>query len=367
VTGVNDIGELKQFIGVHARAQAIAPRRCADVLGGIRTDEEGAPDSWAVRWSREAQASSRAGRHLEASRLFNIARFPYVDGPARRQALESCIASFEAWRRDHPAIERLDVVLPSGRVRCWTTGLNGVARRPLLLAIGGIVSIKEQWAPTLLQISRLGLAGVVAEMPGVGENTIAYGPDSWRMIGGILDAVADRADVTQTYAMALSFSGHLALRAAVGDSRIRGIVTAGAPVRDFFTDTAWQRQVPRVTTDTMAHLAGVDPGHLGAEISGWALSPAQLADLDIPVHFVVSRRDEIIPPADARLLRDHVRRSDHIENDDVHGSPGHLPETRLWMVESILRMRGTHRVQRAALGSLGRLIRARRRMAGARG
>ncbi|MEU4245475.1 alpha/beta hydrolase [Actinoplanes sp. NPDC026619] len=362
---MNDIGELRQFIGVHARAQAIAPRRCAEVLGRIRTDEEGAPDSWAACWSREAAASSRARRHLEASRLFNIARFPYVDGPARREALESCISSFETWRRDHPAIERLDVTLPSGRVRCWTIGLDRVPRRPLLLAIGGIVSIKEQWAPALLQIARLGMAGVVAEMPGVGENTIPYGPESWRMIGGILDAVADRASVTQTYAMALSFSGHLALRAATEDTRIRGIVTAGAPVHDFFTDTDWQRRVPRVTTDTMAHLAGVEPGRLGTEISGWALSPARLAALDIPVSYVVSRRDEIIPPADARLLRDHVRRTDHVENDDVHGSPGHLPETRLWMVESILRMRGTHRVQRAALGSLGRLIRARRRLVGA--
>src|SRR6185369_11819876 len=115
-----------------------------------------------------------------------------------------------------------------------------------------------------------------------GENTLTYGPDSSRMLSALLDAVADRADVTHTYPIAMSFSGHLALRCAMTDARIRGIVTVGAPTSRFFTDAGWQRGLPRVTTDTLAHLAHTDPQDIPGGLARWALTGDDLAALDIP-------------------------------------------------------------------------------------
>ncbi|MDN3359005.1 alpha/beta hydrolase [Actinomadura sp. DC4] len=350
---MNDVGELKEFATVHARAQNI--RRYRDVLDRIDSDEDGGPGSWAGEWSRAAEEF--AARPLEACRRYNMARFPYVDGPARLQALRRCVESFDEWRQGQKDVTRLDLDLEGGRVGAWATGLSSPEPRPLVLIMGGIVSVKEQWAPVLDAIRGLGMAAVVTEMPGVGENTLRYTPESRRMLSGLLDALEGRADVSRTYAMALSFGGHMAMRCAVEDRRIRGIVTTGAPVRAFFTDAAWQRQVPDVTMDTLAHLTGTKRADLPDRLAAWALTDDQLAALDIPVHYAASRRDEIIPAEDVDLLRRKVPGLSVLEHDDVHGSPHHVTETRLWSAWSVLRMADTMPVQRALAGGLLRLFR----------
>jgi pimeloyl-ACP methyl ester carboxylesterase len=345
---VNDVGELKEFVVVHARAQNIPDYQ--RLLDRIRTDDEDAPGSWVSEWSRAAEDYAARGKLLEACRHYNMARFPFVDGPARQQALDRCVDAFDQWRRSGGNdIERLDIELDGGRVRSWASGLSSRSRLPLLLIMGGIVTVKEQWAPALAGIRRLGMAAVVTEMPGVGENTLRYSPQSWHMLSRLLDAVGDRADVSGTYALTLSFSGHLALRCAVDDPRIRGVVTAGAPIRDFFLDEAWQRRLPRVTVDTLSHLTGTKPAEAFGHLGHWALTTGQIADLDVPVYYIASRRDEIIPPGEVELLRRHTRNLHLLEHDDVHGSPAHTAESRLWALLSVLRMRKTLPVHRAAI------------------
>ncbi|MER5871132.1 alpha/beta hydrolase [Streptomyces sp. NPDC002044] len=346
---MNDIAELKNFVVAHTRSQGLPPEHYDPLLARVRHDRDGEPGSWAFEWSAEGARLADAGKLLEASVHYNMARFPFVDGPARAAALERCTGAFAGWAAAFPALRRLDVELPGGRIRCWTAGLDAEVPRPLLVMTGGIVSVKEQWAPVLLQLGQLGFAGVVTEMPGVGENTLPYDADSHRMFSAVLDAVGDRADTSRTFALALSFSGHLALRAALSDRRIRGVVGAGTPLHDFFTDTEWQRGVPRVTTDTLAHLARTTPGEVYGLVKDWALSPGELSALDIPVAHVTSLRDEIIPPGDARLLRERVRSVRLLAHDDVHGSPLHFAQTRLWTLLSVLRMRGGYGEQRIAL------------------
>lgn len=359
---MNDVGELKQFAALHARAQNI--RHSHELLARIQTDNEGEPGSWGWEWSRAADTEMREGHVLSACRHYAMGRFPYVDGATRQEAARRCVHVFDGWRQTGTDIQPLDVSLPGGQVRCWTTGLSTSRRLPLLVIMGGIVSVKEQWAPVLAQAARSGMAAIVTEMPSVGENTLRYDADSWWMLSGVLDAVSERADVAHTYAVALSFSGHLALRCAIDDSRIKGIVTAGAPVSDFFTDAAWQRDLPRITVATLAHLTGVKSADVAEHMRGWALTAGQLAAVDIPVFYLASRRDEIIPGGEVRQLKDHVGDLHIVENDDAHGSPRHVAESRLWTVLSVLRMRGVRNPQSAVLGGLWHVLRVRGRLAG---
>ncbi|HEU5110183.1 MAG TPA: alpha/beta hydrolase [Micromonosporaceae bacterium] len=338
---MNDVDELKQFAAVHAQLQGVDDGLWRGVLDRIRDDGPGTPGSWVAEWSAAAAELEAQGELLAAAHCYILARFPYVDGPHRREALHRALRAFDAWRAGVPGIERIEVKLddPAGTLRCWASGLSVTAPRPLLMFTGGIVSLKEQWAPLLMLGEQLGMAVVVGEMPGVGENLLPYRRDSWRMFTAVIDAVADRVVADQAYAIANSFSGHLALRCAAQDRRIRGVISNAAPISDFFTDAAWQARLPSITVATLAHLTGHPVGELGGRLRDWALTGPELSGLEIPVAYCVSRRDEITPPSEAEHLRAHVRHLSIMEFDDVHGSPGHLDETRQWVVGSLLSMR----------------------------
>jgi len=347
---MNDLDELKQYVVVHAEGQGMAPAHYQALLDRIHNDDEGAPDSWAAQWSATGDELAAAGKLLDACRHYAMARFPFVNGPARERAHRECVATFDKWRQAVGGIDRLDVNLPGGVARCWSAGLSAEQPLPLLIIMGGIVTVKEQWAPVLAQAAALGVAAVVAELPGVGENTLPYTADSKTLISGIIDAAAGRADTSEVYALTMSFSGHLALGAAVTDHRIRGVVTTGAPIRGFFTDPQWQRSVPRITVDTLADLTGVKPPEVFEHIQGWALTDEELSALRIPVAYAASKRDEIIPQSDLKLLRRKVRKLRVVQYDDVHGSPAHVAEVRQWTVWSIMRMRRAGLVKLAVIG-----------------
>ncbi len=352
---MNDVEELKQYIGVHAKGQDIPDLE--GLLARIRTDTAG-PGSWAGEWTAAGDRWAERGRHLEASRHYIMARFPYVDGAARQEAYEKSLDAFERWSADQD-LHRFDVDVDGRKVGCWQSGLSEGGSRPLVVVTGGFLTVKEQWAPTLQVFRRLGLAAVATEMPGVGENEVPYDAGSWRYLSAVIDAVAGQADTSRTCAVALSFSGHQALRCAMVDPRITGVITVGAPVHDFFTDMAWQKGLPRITVDTLAHLSG---GEL-ADMADRALSPSSLDVLEAQVGYVASLRDEVIPQADPRLLQEHVRHLHLLEHDDVHGSPGHVRETQLWLTRTLLRMQGVQGAGSLLVGLMWTMARARSRLA----
>ena len=357
--------ELKQFARLHAHGQGLAENRVGELLTRISNDDPGAPGSWARVWNTEADALLSRGRTLDACRYYALARFPHHGDPDRVRAQQAGVAAFDSWRRTQPGIERLELEHPDGTLALWTIGLDAADPRPLLLVMGGIVSVKEQWAQLLPKFAKLGFAAVVAELPGVGENTLPYSAESWRLLPHLLDQLKGRAQVESTSLLTLSFSGHLALRAAVEDPRIRSIHTVGAPVSRFFTDADWWQSVPTITKETLRQLTHTaDHDELFAALHSWALSPEQLDAVRIPVGYVVGTHDEIIPAAEHLLLGAHLDQVDFKEFDDVHGSPGHLGQMRTWLLLGLLRSRGfdDHRTRalRIVLGLQERITQFRR-------
>ncbi|GAA3012310.1 alpha/beta hydrolase [Kitasatospora sp. NPDC127116] len=362
---MNDVAELKLYGLAHARAQNIPQAAYRAVCERIESDDQDAPGSWAGEWSRAAARLEAEGRLLDACGYYNLARFPAVDGPARERALRKCVEVCAAWAADHGVV-RLELPVLGEKVPCWASGLDGAERRPLLLVMGGIISIKEQWMPLLGRAARLGMAVLVAELPGVGENPLPYTADSWRMIPQLLDAVAESADVGQTYALTLSFSGHAALRCAVHDPRIRGIITIAAPVSAFFTDPDWRRGLPGITVDTLAGLTGAGAEAITGDMGPWALTDEELAALDIPVHYLATQEDAIIPGADVVRLRTRTRRTEVLEYRDAHAGPGNAAETKVWIFRSLLRMRGVRGPGPVLLSAAATLLRFRRLLVGLR-
>ncbi|TVZ75516.1 alpha/beta fold hydrolase [Streptomyces sp. BK340] len=362
-----DLTELKDLVLLHAQAQGIPQADCAQLLRSITSDGAGTPTSWVDAWSAAAKRHLAADDHLLACRHYNMARFPFVDGPERAAALRECVTAFQSWATPH-RITREEVRVGDGRMPFWLSAPPSArgGSGPALIVVGGIISIKEQWGELLPMARRLGMTVACAELPGVGESSVHYDRNAWRIFPALLDRLAELRGVSEAYVLAMSFGGNLAIRAAADDKRLRGICTVGAPISAFFTDQDWWPQLPGTTLRTLAHLTGHPVDELQERIADWALTDAELSQVDIPVRYVASARDEIIPAADPALVRRRIRDSEVLEHDDVHGSPQHLLETRLWLMKSLLSMRGAT-VTPAVLGlalnmrMLQNRIRGRRR------
>lgn len=360
----NDLDELKEFARLHAKGQGMKARRLERILARIRTDEPGAADSWARVWSGEARAMAARGKPVQACQYYTLARFPHHGDDDRIAAQRGVVESFDAWRGSRGrGIEKLEFTTPDGTFAAWAAGLDAPDPLPLLVVMGGIVSVKEQWAQLLPRFAKLGFATVVAEMPGVGENTLPYGPDSWRLLGFLLDQLKGRAQERNVSLLTLSFSGHLALRAAAHDERIGRILTVGAPITRFFTDEGWWARVPQITKDTLVALTGQPSEAALAEAfrHGWALTPEELRAVRVPVRYVVSARDEIIPGGERAFLAEHLADVGFLEFDDVHGSPAHLGELRLWLLLQLLRTNGIEDKRTKVLSTILGLRAARSR------
>lgn len=333
------LNELKELIVLHARAQSLSLEYCQSILERINSEEGNTPGSWVYEWSKDAQSLQQKGRWLEAVRLYNMARFPFINSPAREQAHHACVESFNEWLLTKPNIRKIDIRTNEGNFKVYFTGGSEQRNRPLLVVMGGIVSIKEQWVSFLETADILGMAVAITEIPGVGENTLQYGANAWQMFSVLLERLSPLADVDNTFLVALSFSGHMAIQYALMDKRIQGIATVGAPIHHFFGDRTWWNQVPLTTKLTLAHLLHVEVEDLFPAISSMALSPTQLQSLSIPLHYVFSRHDEIIPASEKQFLQQHTPQLKLQEFNDVHGSPNHLKQMRLWIPMSILSQR----------------------------
>jgi hypothetical protein len=327
-TRTPELEDLLHHIVAHAESVGLPAAEYRPLLERIRTDGVG-PGSWVYEWSTAAEEQEAEGDLLAAAQRYAFARFPFVDGNARLDALEHSVRVVGEWAAaSADPVVRLELPLPGATVPVWAGGLD--ARRPLLVIAGGIVSTKEQWASLIPLGTALGYATVVTELPGVGETPLPYSAESVGFLPALLDALVGRADTDHTVALALSFSGHLALAAAPDEPRLRAVVTAAAPVHGVFADAEWQRRLPVTTVRTLAHLSG------GVERpAALALTPDRLAAIDVPVHYVAAGRDEVIAPGDLDLLRAHVRDLRVLEHDDTHGTPQHAAQTRVFLVAAL--------------------------------
>ncbi|MGV9454904.1 alpha/beta fold hydrolase [Streptomyces sp. NPDC003635] len=356
------MAELRRFALPHAHAQGIP----ADVIHQVTDNLADAADegAWTHAWSSLAVAAEARGRDLDAVRYWAMARFPYPDGPDRLAAQQACVAAFDRWRRGVRGVSRLDLPCEEAGFACWATGLSLRERLPLILVVGGIAGVKEQWAPLLAESDRLGAAVVVTELPGVGENALTYGTDSVRMLTYLVDLLGRAADTSRTCVVGLGFGGHLALRHVLDDDRVRGLAVVGAPVRDFFARAAERTPLPRLVHLTLSHVMRTPADRLPAALADWGLDEERLQGLRVPVACVAGRDDEIVPWSDARLLQNTVPRLRLVENDTLGGRPEQAAETRLWLLAQALRMAGTTGAVRRAASVRAHVLRARRRLNG---
>jgi esterase FrsA len=330
------LSEAKQFVGLHARHMGLPSGLVSGVLRRVASLDDDGPGGWAHEWSNEAEAAMRRKDARAAANLYNLARFPCADTPVKMLAARLAAETFGGWLAAGGAGERREARLGEARVPFLFRPASRVDA-PLVVLMGGIVSLKEQWGSFLGLGPRLGCAVAIADFPGIGENPVRYARDAAAVFGAIMDAAEGACDASRTLIVAPSFAGHLAILRARCDARVRAIVTVGAPLAHFFTAPDSPRGMPEITRAALMSAVGADASEFEPRLSELALHRQEIAELAVPVTYVASLRDEIIPQAEWREAAALTRNLCVYPFDDVHGAPGHLRETRLLILAALLR------------------------------
>lgn len=333
--------EARGFVKLHAKHMGFDERCIAKLFDRITTLKGEGPSSWVSVFSAEALDARVSGKPIKAANLFNLARFPVANSPAKVNAQRAAAQVFGEHIERIGKGERRLVDIDGHQVPV----LFRAGRSPkagLLILMGGIVSLKEQWGAFLNLGHKLGCAVVIADFAGVGCNSLPYNRSASRIYGAIMDSVADVCDVCQTMVIAPSFGGHLAMLHASVDQRIRQIITIGAPIQAFF-ERAAERDVddiPLVTRIALAHAMGIDVQDLPEHLPALSIQPEELIRLQTPVLYIAAERDEIIPAAEWQKVAPRAPHFRLHSFDDVHGAPNNMHTMRLIILAMLLRHSG---------------------------
>lgn len=242
--------------------------RGAPPLGGISLDDARAAlqaissldrDQWASAFSGVAERHYERGAQLESSdregasqaywqawRLHHYARWPTENTSARLHAKQRALDAFQRYSRLlDPSMEMLRVPLDDQAVVAYLRAPCGGPPAPVVLAISGLDSRKEDIAAHTDAYLKRGMAVVAVDMPGTGEApTSAAEANPERMFSALMDYLLTRDDIdaTRLVVQGRSFSGYWAAKLAHTErDRLRGAVMHGGPVHHTF-QPAWCAQ-----------------------------------------------------------------------------------------------------------------------------
>jgi esterase FrsA len=307
-------------------------------LGGITPDDAKTAlaqiksldrDEWASafssvaekHWQRaEAAAANRAEAakaYWQAWRLHHFARWPAENAPARRHAKQRALEAFRKYAvLLDPPIETVRIPLEGKEIVGYLRLPSGARPAPLVFAIAGLDSRKEDFAGHTDGYLKQGMGIFTVDLPGTGESLHAAAEvNSDRIFSTALDYLVKRPEVDagRILLQGRSWSGHWAAKLAVTErARLCGSIMHGGPIHHYF-----QRDWLTASLSTGEYLydyleakcsmhgaSGVDD--LLAKAGPFSLLKQGILDQpSCPTLLVNGARDSQVPIADLFLLLEH--------------------------------------------------------------
>jgi pimeloyl-ACP methyl ester carboxylesterase len=243
---------LQPLGGVH-------PEDARDAMAAFTTPSR---DAWAGAWRQvghrfleqaHAVASSNAAAacdlYLRAWHNFHIGRWPTENAPQKQQAYDDALAAFSAYGRLlDPPLDTVRIPFEGKEIVAYLRLPRETRPAPVVLAVSGLDSRKEDFGAGSDPYLRAGLGIVAVDQPGTGQAPIKVDLNSERMLSAVLDYLATRPEVdcTRIVMQSRSWSGYYAAVLAVTEkARLRGAVMHGGPIHAYF-QREWQE--PRLDT-----------------------------------------------------------------------------------------------------------------------
>jgi esterase FrsA len=236
----------------------LAPEDVREAFTKIKTADK---DEWAAAWmgvgdkyaakARELSAydpiQSRAN-WMKAWRLYGFGAWPVASSPGKQKAYEIALAAFLAAAKTlDPPLEVVKIPFEGKEIVGYLRLPKGTtAPVPLVFAISGLDSRKEnlteQFAPILSQ----GVAVFALDGPGTGQSPIKVSATAERVFSRALDYLATRKEIDPARIVlhGVSFGGYWAAKLAIVEkTRLKAVSAQSPAVHDSFDPEVLKKKI----------------------------------------------------------------------------------------------------------------------------
>ena len=225
------------------------PGDVKEAFNSIHTKDK---DEWAAafmgvadRYMNEAKSLEKTdpvkanADYIRAWRLYSFGRWPIPASAGKQHSYEKAIEAFLAHARFwDPPLEIVKIPFEGKEIIGYLRlPKNGNAPVPLVLAVNGLDSRKEDLSESFSAILPFGIGFLAVDGPGTGQNPIKVSENAERMLSRVLDYVATRPEIDKNrVAMhGVSWGAYWATKMAIVErARLKGASAQSPPTDTFF-------------------------------------------------------------------------------------------------------------------------------------
>jgi esterase FrsA len=225
------------------------PNDIKEAFNSIHTPDK---DEWAAafmavadRYMNEAKSLEKTdptkanADYIRAWRLYSFGRWPIPASPGKQRSYEKALEAFRAHARFwDPPMEIVRIPFEGKEIIGYLRlPKNATAPVPLVLAVNGLDSRKEDLAESFSAILPFGIGYLAVDGPGTGQNPIKVSENAERVLSRVLDYIATRPEIDKNrVAMhGVSWGAYWATKMAIVEhARLRGASAQSPPIDRFF-------------------------------------------------------------------------------------------------------------------------------------
>ena len=213
------------------------PAEVRSVLASLDSLER---DAWAQAWSVPAERHLESGDYVAAWHYYSFARWPVpLDSEKKKAAYDNALAAYLAHAKTlDPPLEVLRVPFEGKEIVAYVRLPKGKAAVPLVVAISGLDSTKEDLAERFAPLLDAGVGFATFDMPGKGQAPVKLAAGAERMFSAAIDHLLGRKEIDASRIVVYggSFGGYWGCKLAVTErERVLGVVVQSPPVHEFFS------------------------------------------------------------------------------------------------------------------------------------
>src|SRR5712675_2949942 len=225
------------------------PGDVKEAFESIHTSDK---DEWAAgfmhvadRYFNEAKALEKSDAtkanadYIRAWRLYSFGRWPIPASAGKQRSYEKALEAFLAHARFFdPPLEVVRIPFEGKEIIAYLRlPKNPKGPVPLVIAVNGLDSRKEDLAESFGAILPFGIGYLAVDGPGTGQNPIKVSETADRMLSRVIDYAQSRSEVDKNrIAMhGVSWGAYWATKMAIVErARLRGCSAQSPPVDQFF-------------------------------------------------------------------------------------------------------------------------------------